>query len=216
MLDTRMQIPVSLIEVNRFGSIQTNRYNVMIMPSGSYNSFEKTDYDKLRNWVQAGGTLIATEDATAVLSKNGITKVIFKSSDEKKDTTTNLPYYLRSDEIRAKEMTGSIFEAKMDITHPICWGYAQPNISIFKSNTLFMDQNNGAYDSPVMYTENPLQSGYLHKNYPSLIKNTAVVNIDVVGRGKVISMCDNVNFRAFWLGASKLMLNGIFFGDQIR
>lgn len=216
MLDTRMQIPVSLIEVNRFGNIQTNRYNVMIMPSGSYNSFEKADYDKLRNWVQAGGTLIATEDATAILAKNGITKVIFKSTEEKRDTTLNLPYYLRSDEIRAKEMTGSIFEAKMDITHPVCWGYTQPSISIFKSNTLFMDQNNGPYDSPVMYTENPLQSGYIHKNYPSLIKNTAVVNIDVVGRGKVISMCDNVNFRAFWLGATKLMLNSIFFGDQIR
>lgn len=216
MIDIRYNIPVSIVDVDRFNSINADRYNVIIMPSGSYNNLTKPAQDKLKEWISGGGTLVATEDATKWLSTNGFTRVIFKTADEKRDTTLQLPYYLRSDEMRAKDMAGSLFEAKMDLTHPLAYGYRDPSVSIFKSNTLFMDQNNNPYDSPVMYTDNPLQSGYLYRGYKDVVKKTAAINIDGVGRGKVISMVDNLNFRAFWLGTSKLFMNAVFFGDIIR
>ncbi len=216
LLDIRFNIPASIVDVDRFGSINPSKYNVIIMPSGTYGGLSKTAQDKLRDWVSDGGTLIATEDATKYLATNGFTKVIFRQSEEKKDSTLQLPYYLRSDETRARDMPGSLFEARMDLTHPLAYGYTDPTVSIFKSNTLFMDQNNSAYDSPVMYTDNPLQSGYLYRGYKNVVKNTAAVNIDNLGRGRVISMVDNLNFRAFWLGTTKLFLNAIFFGDMIR
>ncbi|MFN3794838.1 MAG: M14 family metallopeptidase [Chitinophagaceae bacterium] len=216
LMDQRFGIPVSIVDVDRFNAINTARYNVIIMPSGSYSNLDKNAQDKLRTWIAAGGTLIATEDATNWLARNGMTKVIFRDAADKKDTTAMLPYYLRSDEQRAKDMAGSLFEAKLDPTHPLCYGYGQNTVSIFKSNTLFMDQNNDPYDSPVMYTDNPLQSGYLYRGYRDKVKNSAVVNIDQLGRGRVISMVDNLNFRAFWLGTSKIFLNAVVFGEIIR
>src|SRR5205085_1640938 len=102
----------------------------------------KAAQDKLRDWVSGGGTLVATEDATKYLATNGFTKVLFRSTDDKKDSTLQLPYYLRSDEMRAKEMAGSLFEARLDLTHPLNYGYKDSTVSIFKSNILFMDQNN--------------------------------------------------------------------------
>src|SRR5574343_5993 len=185
MMDTRFNVPVSIVDVERFGSINAERYNVIIMASGSYNNLNKNAQDKLKEWIGAGGTLIATEDATKWLSSNGFTKVLFKSGEDKRDSTLQLPYFLRSDETRAKDMTGSLFEAKVDLTHPLGYGYSSPYLSVFKSNTLFMDQNNGAYDSPVMYTEQPLQSGYLYRGYKNTVKNTAAVNVDNLGRGSV-------------------------------
>lgn len=113
-------------------------------------------------------------------------------------------------------MAGSLFEAKMDLTHPLSYGYTNPSVSIFKSNILFMDQNNDLYDSLVMYTDNPLQSGYLFRGYKNLVKNSAMVNIDNLGRGKVISMVGNLNFSAFWLGTSKLFINAIYFGAVVK
>ncbi|WP_207493346.1 M14 family metallopeptidase [Aridibaculum aurantiacum] len=216
LLDQKFQIPVSIVEAERFNAINPGRYNVIIMPSGRYTTLDKTAQDKLRQWVTNGGTLIATEDATRFLSTNGFTKVIFRGETEKKDTVTNLPYHLQSDETRAKDMTGSIFEARMDLTHPLCYGYSRPTISVFKSNNLFMDQNNNPYDSPVMYTDNPLQSGYMFKGHRENMRNSAVINIDQLGKGKIISMVDNLNFRAFWYGTSKLFMNAIFFGENIR
>lgn len=216
MIDIRYNIPVSIVDVDRFNSINADKYNVIIMPSGSYNNLNKNAQDKLKEWISAGGTLVATEDATKWLSTNGFTKVIFRNAEEKRDSTLQLPYYLRSDEMRAKDMAGSLFEAKLDLTHPLAYGYRDPSVTIFKSNTLFMDQNNNPYDSPVMYTDNPLQSGYLYRGYKEVVKKSAAINIDAVGRGKVISMVDNLNFRAFWLGTSKLFMNAVFFGDIIR
>ncbi|NCT95354.1 MAG: zinc carboxypeptidase [Chitinophagaceae bacterium] len=216
LLDIRMQMPVSIVDVERFGSINADKYNVIIMPSGSYNNLSKAAQDKLKDWISGGGTLVATEDATKWLANNGFTKVLFRSTEEKRDTTLQLPYYLRMDEMRAKEMAGSLFEAKLDLTHPLAYGYREPSVSIFKSNTLFMDQNNNPYDSPVMYTEEPLQSGYLYRGYKNTMKNSAAVNIDAVGRGKVVSMVDNLNFRAFWLGTTRMFMNAIYFGDIIR
>jgi len=216
MLDVRFNIPVSIVDVDRFSNINPSKYTVIIMPSGTYGNLEKPAQEKLRTWVAGGGTLIATEDATKWLSTNGFTKVLFRSTEDKKDSTLQLPYYLRSDETRAKDMTGSLFEARVDLTHPLGYGYTNPSVTIFKSNTLFMDKNNGAYDSPVMYTENPLQSGYLYRGYKSVVKNSAAINIDNIGRGRVVSMVDNLNFRAFWLGTSKMFMNAIYFGDLIK
>lgn len=216
MMDTRFHVPVSIVDVDRFGSVNADRYNVIIMASGAYNNLSKTAQDKLKDWISGGGTLIATEDATKWLSVNGFTKTLFKSGEDKRDTTLQLPYYLRSDETRAKDMAGSLFEARVDLTHPLGFGYANPSVTIFKSNTLFMDKNNGAYDSPVMYTEQPLQSGYLYRGYKNIVKNTAAINVDNLGRGRIISMVDNLNFRAFWLGTSKMFMNAVYFGHLIR
>jgi hypothetical protein len=216
LLDQRMNMPVSIVDVDRFGTIETSRYNVIIMPSGNYRNLDKPAQDKLKNWVSNGGTLIATEDATRYLAQNGFTKVLFRSDSVRRDTTRILPYFNRSDEQRAKEMAGSIFEAKLDLSHPVCYGYTQPTVSIFKSNTLFMDKNNGYYDAPVVYTEDPLQSGYLYRGYKNVVKNNAAINIDQLGKGMIISMVDNLNFRAFWLGTAKLFMNSIYFGDIIR
>jgi hypothetical protein len=47
------------------------------------------------------------------------------------------------------------------------------------------------------------------------IKNSAAVIVNTVGNGRVINIADNPNFRAFWLGGSKLFMNAIFFGRII-
>ena len=216
LLDTRFHVPVSIVDVERFAGANVGRYNVIIMPSGSYHNLGRSGHDKLRSWIAAGGTLIATEDATRYLADNGFTHSMFKGSDEKKDSTIQLPYYLRMDEARAKDMAGSLFAARVDLTHPLGYGYTNPQVTVFKSNTLFMDKHNGAYDTPVLYTGDPLQSGYLYRGYKNVVKNTAAINIDGIGTGRIISMVDNLNFRAFWLGTSKMFMNGVFFGSLIR
>ncbi|TAF51228.1 MAG: zinc carboxypeptidase [Sphingobacteriia bacterium] len=216
LLDTRMQIPVTLVDVDRFNAINPARYTTIIMASGAYNNLDKNAQEKLRTWVSAGGTLVATEDAVKYLADNGFTKVSFRPTAEKRDSSISLPWNLRSDESRAKDMAGSLFEARLDMTHPLGYGYTQPMVTVFKSNTLFMNKSASLYGTPVQYTENPLQSGYLYRGYKNAVKSAAAVNVDNLGRGRVISQVDNLNFRAFWLGTAKLFMNALYFGDLIR
>lgn len=211
LLDQRMQIPATLVEIERFNGLNLQGYNVIILPEGSYNNMDKAAQDKLRNWISNGGTVVALEGAGKMLSNAGITRTLYRNAESKTDSNALYPYYLRTDETRAKEMPGSIFEARIDPSHPLCYGYRTPYISIFKANTLFMDQNNNPYDSPVLLTDNPLQSGYLYREYNDKLRGSAMVNVENIGRGKAITFSDNTNFRAFWLGTMKLFMNALFF-----
>jgi hypothetical protein len=60
-----------------------------------------------------------------------------------------------------------------------------------------------------------LQSGWISKENLDAVKNSAAVVVSTVGSGRVINIADNPNFRAFWLGGSKLFMNAIFFGRII-
>ncbi len=211
MLDHRMKIPVTIVELERFNLIGLTAYNTILMPEGSYNNMDKAAQEKLRVWITNGGTVLAFENAGRFLATAGITKTIYRSDDPNYDSTAVLPYFLRTDATRAREMQGSIFEASIDNTHPLCYGYRDKTMSIFKANTLFMDQNNNPYDSPVLLADNPLQSGYLYREYKNKLKGNAVVNIENIGKGRVITYSDNMNFRGFWFGTAKLFLNGLFF-----
>jgi hypothetical protein len=211
LLDQRMKIPVTIVETDRLNAIGLNSYNCIIMPEGQYNTMDKPIQEKLRSWIGNGGALLAFENAGKFLATNGITKTIYKSDEIKNDSTATLPYNKRVEERRSLEIPGSIFEAIIDTTHPLCYGYRGKNLSVFKANTLFMDQNNNPYDSPVLLTNSPLQCGYLHRSQMDKLKGTAIVNIENIGRGKVITFSDNMCFRAFWFGTNKLLINALFF-----
>ena len=78
-----------------------------------------------------------------------------------------------------------------------------------------MEKSKNPYATPFYYDGNPLQSGWVRKENKDGIRNSAPVVVNTVGSGRVINIADNPNFRAFWLGGSKLFLNAIFFGRNI-
>ena len=216
LFDQRYGMPVSLVEVETFNRIDPSKYTVIIMPGGSYAGLGKEGQEKLRAWVAQGGTLVATEDAVQYLSNAGLTKVTFRKDGLREDSAALRPYEGRTDDRRAVDMPGSIFEAGLDLTHPLAYGYTRPTMSLFKSNNLFMERSRSAYNTPVRFTERPLQAGYLHRRFARAAPGAASVNVDAIGRGRVVSMTENPNFRAFWYGTNRLLMNAVFFGGIIE
>jgi hypothetical protein len=79
-----------------------------------------------------------------------------------------------------------------------------------------MEKSKNPYASPFYYKENALQSGWLSKENKEALKNSAAVIVNTLGSGRIINIDNNPNFRAFWLGGTKLMMNAIFFGKIIE
>ena len=50
---------------------------------------------------------------------------------------------------------------------------------------------------------------------PSAFAGSAAAVATRVGRGVVIRLADNPNFRGVWYGTNKLFLNALFFGPVI-
>jgi hypothetical protein len=212
LLDQRMNIPATHLEQSVFNRVDVSKYNTIIMVSGQYNELNK---DKLKAWVQAGGTLILLEDAINWSAANSISEVKFKRIKSPTDSTQRIAYMQREQIDGAQQMNGAIFGAEVDLTHPLAYGYHSKTVSLFKANKVFMEKSKSPYATPFYYGSNPLQSGWVSKENGEAAKNSAAVVVNAVGNGRVINIADNPNLRGFWLGGSKLMMNAIFFGRII-
>ncbi len=218
LLDQRFGIDVSLLEATALNRVDLSRYSVITMASGNYASIDSAGRESLRRWVGNGGTLIAMENATEWAVDNRLATARFRKEEpSRRDTVVaRRPYVEEERYTRALNIDGSIFEATFDRTHPLLFGYEGDRMSIFRSNTVFMDPSKNQYASPVVYTASPLLSGYIHKQHEKHVKNSAAIIVSALRSGRVILMTDNPNFRAFWYGTNKLFLNGLFFGSIIR
>ncbi|MDP2059339.1 MAG: zinc carboxypeptidase, partial [Flavobacteriaceae bacterium] len=115
----------------------------------------------------------------------------------------------------AQRIYGAIFEAKLDRSNPINFGYKDDKLALFRNTNIFIKADKESYNNPVQYTANPLLSGYISKENLTLLKNTVPVKIKKSGKGQIIAFTDNTNFRAFWFGTNKLMMNAVFFGPEL-
>jgi len=212
LLDQRMNMTATHLEPTVFNRIDLAQYNTMIMVGGSYPDINK---DKLKAWVQGGGTLILTEEAVSWSAQNGISDVKFKKAKSPTDSTQKLVYVDRPEIEGAQQIFGAIFGADADMTHPLAYGYNQRTISLFKANKVFMEKSKNPFATPFYYGSKPLQSGWVSRENIEAIKNSAAVIVNTVGNGRVINIADDPNFRAFWLGGTKLFMNAIFFGRII-
>jgi hypothetical protein len=115
----------------------------------------------------------------------------------------------------AQQMNGAIFGSEIDLKHPLAYGYQQSTLSLFKANKGYLEKSKNPYATPFYYGNQPLQSGWVSRENLDAIRQSAAVVVSISGSGKLISIADNPNFRAFWLGGTRLFMNAIFFGRII-
>jgi hypothetical protein len=215
MFDQRYKIPVCLAEPGSFRSINLGRYNVMILPGGSYNELNGETATKIKNWVQDGGILIICPGSTGWSTRNELSKIKFKKRIEP-DSTRYLSYADRAKENSLNAIGGAIFMAQMDLTHPLCYGYQSEELPIFKSGNSVAEKLKVKYTEPVNFTGEPYLSGFVSDTNLDRIKNSPVVTVESFGRGQVISFHESMAFRGMWTGTGKLFSNAFFFGQTIR
>ncbi len=218
MLDTRFEMPITLIPTSVFNTTSISRYTTIIFPEGSYNSITDPAKEKLKAWIQAGGVAIGFESALNWLNGAGIGKFETKKDEvagDKKEPAKAKPYGDIEENRRAQETSGAIFEADADLTFPLFYGLTNSKIALFKGNNLFMQKGTGAYSNPLTYGNNPLLSGYITKPNYNKLKNSSCLGVTAMGRGKVIGFTENLAFRAFWFGTNKIITNAIFYGASL-
>ncbi len=217
LFDTRYHIPVTILDKDDLPSADLDRYNVIVMANGGYGDLSDGATQDIKDWVASGGVLIAYKSALRWAKQEGLAKVNYVLSDDEdngNDEETK-PYYRRSNDSGAQVIGGAIFNAKLDLSHPMAYGFNDEDITLFRNSTLFIEKGRNPYSTPVYYTEQPLASGYISDENTEKLAGSGAVVISRYGGGRVIAMTDNPNFRAFWYGTNKLFANAVFFGQTI-
>jgi DNA processing protein len=75
----------------------------------------------------------------------------------------------------ARGIGGSIFNTKLDLTHPIGYGFNDDDVTVFRSSTMFLEKGDNPYSTPLYYTDDPLASGYISDENLEEIKGTAAI-----------------------------------------
>jgi hypothetical protein len=217
LLDQRFDMPPTLLPMDRTERADLDRYNVIVMVNGNYDDLTDRATEKIKRWTQEGGTLITTKYANNWAEQNGLANIeyIDEEESEEEQQVTPRAYADMSKARGAQYIGGTIFDTKLDLTHPLGYGYNDEDVTVFRNSTLFVKKAENPYATPLYYTEDPLASGYVSDENLEKLSGTAAVVVSDVGSGRVISMTDNPNFRAFWFGTNKLFMNAIFFGHTI-
>jgi hypothetical protein len=209
LLSERMGVPVSLVDMSTVENADLDRYNTMVLAGGN---FEGLPEEKVTDWVRGGGTLIGVEDAVEWPIEHGLVDLTKRELDVD-SLVRDQPYADLPEAYGAQGIGGSIFEAKLDTTHPVAYGYDE-TVPVFRVGTGFYDPSNepgtsvGTYDD-----QTPRLSGYLSDDQREQAQGAASIEAHEVGSGEVILFMDNPNFRAFWYGTNGLFLNAVYFGQ---
>jgi len=218
LLDQRMEMNVTLIDLINLTRVDLSNYSTLVMTGGTYNLIDSSFVRSLREWIRKGGTLISTGTATEWLIKNKLTKITMTDKNPSKEDSSSLqkPYSQKNKDRDALSIPGAIFQADIDRTHPLGFGYDNNIIYTFVSGDIILQPSKDPYSTPVKYSDKPLVSGFVSKRILNKFINSAAVVSEKFGSGVIIMMTEGPNYRAYWYGTNKLMMNSIFFGPIIN
>ena len=218
LLDTKLKMPITKAPLRIFNRINLNRYNTLILVSGSYNQLDSLKRKKIKDWVAEGNTLITTRQASEwVIKKKLVKESLIKKPKDSTKVINRLPYGDASEHIGRERVGGAIFEIDLDLTNPIGFGFHRKKMPVYRNSNVWLAPSKNPYATVAKYTKSPHIDGFISKdNMNNYLKKSASIVVSPVGRGRVVLFADNPNFRGSWFGTNKLIFNALFFGSQIN
>jgi hypothetical protein len=234
LLDTRVDMPITMVDSHNLKRLELDRYTHVIMTTPLRAPGATAQLDA---FVKNGGVLwLQGASTVAWAADEGLTEATWRETPAQRQAAElkrarnnkaspeiqgallpeRKPFSTASDEYAFTLVRGAILQGDLDTSHPLGYGYTSSELAVFRTTNRFMNPSSNAYSSPVVYTDSPLLSGYMSDENRTLVANSAGLVVDERGQGAVVLSLDSPTFRAFWWGTQRLLVNGIFFGDLLE
>lgn len=213
MLDRRFGIPPALVDFNTLHNADLDAYNVIILAGGTPDDpVSDKAYKMLGQWTKDGGTLIITGSALSLAKKLGVSE--YKTIPAAKSSASKDPYRpYGASSSGGNNIDGVILKCNVDITSPLGYGYTTEDVAIMKSGTRAFDISGTNGTFPVHYAKEPYLSGCISAANLKRLAYTPACFVNGHGSGTVIYFNDDLNYRSYWFGTTKLFMNAVFFGQ---
>ncbi len=210
LLDLELGMTVTLIDADGLGASSLADYSHVIAVSGAEGGLGRIK-DEITTWVRAGGTLITQRSAARWAARELVGLEEPKlAADDKAPTPGS---YAERERFRAESrISGAIFAAELDPTHPLGWGLVRDEIALWRSGGSLMPAPRNALDAPLRYRKDPLPlvSGFAAERIQKRLAGSCAAAVERLGRGVVVRLADNLTFRGVWPGSSRLLVNALF------
>ncbi|WP_246840609.1 M14 family metallopeptidase [Lacimicrobium sp. SS2-24] len=216
-LDQRVGLPLTIVDMDRLQGVSLANYTHIIMADGNFSAIAQEQTDAIQEWVKQGGVLITQKRAAKWASEQDILNATFVSDKELDNAfdTSGLSYGDQDRLAAKKRISGTVFNADLDLSHPLAFGFTRSQISFLRNSTLAMHVPAKPFLTVSRYTQTPLQAGYVSEEFQQLLAGKANLVAHRLGQGKVIGVTDNLSFRGYWYGTHRILSNALYLSDFI-
>lgn len=220
LFEQTIHYPITQIGTDYFRNVDLKKYDVLIVPEGSYRMFDEGTLDNLSGWVSSGGRLIVVASALNSFSeKKGYALKRYATDSEKEQAEKKEKEEKEKDMLKRYEdaerkaisegMPGAIYKVTVDKSHPLAYGLRDSYYTL-KTNELRYGYLDGGWNVGVIKgTAKPVQ-GFAGYKVNKKMSNSLVFGVEDKGQGSVTYLVDNPLFRTFWESGKMLFSNAVF------
>jgi hypothetical protein len=222
--EQQIYFPVTQIGSGYIKKVDLKKYDVLIVPSGSYELFDDKLLDDISAWVNGGGRLILIDNALdSFVDKKGfglkryaseVEKIQAELREKDHEKKEGFPRY---DEVERKhvsqKISGAIYKVQLDNSHPLGFGMRNAYYTLKTQEGRFAFLNNGWNVAYFKDQVKPVQGFSGFKGTRSL-ENSLLFGVEEKGQGKIVYLVDNPLFRNFWENGKMLFANAVFMVGQ--
>ena len=213
-LDVDTPIPHDVLSTESLRNIDLHDYEVLVFPDGNYaDRIGKSGTEKLKQWVNEGGTIVAVKGASAFLRAKDVEISKLKpwepaKRDEKDPATAPQERY---NDFR---IPGSAFRTSMNDRSYLTFGVPRPPAVLVEGSGAFLPMPKRVDNILTIDAKEPLISGVAWDESIERIKGSVYVASEPSGRGQVITFADDPHFRLFWRGTLPIFLNAVLYSPS--
>lgn len=222
--EQQIHYPITQIAATSLRNTTLSKYDVLVLPEGSYQSFDEELVEAISSWVSGGGRLILLSNALNTFAgKKGFALKEFVTETEKVETEK------KEKEAREKSLLsryedaertdisnyiiGAIYKIKLDTSHPLAFGLSDWYYSLKTNELRFGFLENGWNVGVIQGKAKPIQ-GFAGSTANKKLTNSLVFGVQSKGQGEVVYLVDNPLFRSFWEEGKMLFSNAVFMVGQ--
>jgi hypothetical protein len=201
-------------------------FNVIVVPDG-FGAQRLGRAENLKSWMRNGGTLITMGGSTAwaVSEAAGLSTARPVGMDTAKKAAKDTPVVAPFDSLQAVKspnastdrpapIPGSYFDIVLDRTHWLTLGIESQRQTVLFGGDQFLSLSKDGANVGVFPTTGTLRrAGFVFgEQTERLLKGTAYLIDERVGRGELIAFADAPIFRGWWRALDTLFLNAVLLG----
>jgi len=214
MLDQDMRIPHTVLAADQLSESTLDDLNVIVLADAT--SIGGAALDRVKAWVQGGGTLVATGSSAAWASAT-----LLELKDEQipgyrpddRPALSTLTFAQRRQRRLEDSIPGAMLSATLDTTHPLTVGMGEW-VGVLKEGGRRLPVGAGGY--VVAWFDSPEAIGGLMSSWSGArIAQTPLMTVHSMGGGWVICFSDDLTMRGFFVGPRRLLLNAILMGPSL-
>jgi len=214
LLSNTYNIPLSKIDYQTFENLNPSRYTAIVLTGAT--PLSRQAVARLTEWVESGGTLIATGGAVQWAAAQGLVSRQQPDTARSRQPDTDPARSGGGGGIGSRaadeNISGAILNGTLNLNHPLTYGLTSKDFYILKTSPTGLPTPANKDNIVLTVASGESVSGYVPETLRDKLKDQAVVTAVNRGRGAVVLFGESPTYRGYWLAPGRLLTNAIFFG----